>query len=135
MITKGALSNVLAVCSQAETADGPGPAPGPGAGARFSRILPNSASRGCAPWGSPTGGWAATADIGKDDEAGMTFLGFLLVYDPPKPGVADIIRQMKQLGVSLKIITGDNALVAANLARQVGFAQPRICSPARNCAR
>ena len=32
---------------------------------------------------------ATAADIGKDDETGMTFLGFLLVYDPPKPGVAE----------------------------------------------
>ena len=52
----------------------------------------------------------------------MTFLGFLLVYDPPKPGVAEIIRQLKDLGVTLKIITGDNALVAANVGRQVGLA-------------
>ena len=56
----------------------------------------------------------------------MTFLGFLLVYDPPKPGVAEVIQQMKELGVSLKIITGDNALVAANVARQVGMTNPRL---------
>jgi Mg2+-importing ATPase len=64
--------------------------------------------------------------INKDHETGMIFLGFLVLFDPPKSGVADTICRLKALGVSLKIITGDNRLAAANLAQQVGLANPHI---------
>jgi len=38
----------------------------------------------------------------------MTFLGFLTLFDPPKANITDTIASLKKLGVSLKIITGDN---------------------------
>jgi Mg2+-importing ATPase len=50
----------------------------------------------------------------------MTFLGFLVLDDPVKQGVADTIRQLRELGVSLKVITGDNRWVAQTLGREVG---------------
>jgi len=49
-----------------------------------------------------------------------------VLFDPPKPGVADTISHLNALGVSLKIITGDNRLAAANLAQQVGLSNPHI---------
>jgi len=51
----------------------------------------------------------------------MTFAGFLLFFDPPKPGVADTIADLEALGVALKIITGDNKLVALHTAQAVGL--------------
>ena len=48
----------------------------------------------------------------RDDEQAMAFAGFLLFFDPPKPGVKDTISDLAELGVQLKIITGDNKLVA-----------------------
>lgn len=51
----------------------------------------------------------------------MTFLGFLFFFDPPKPGIAEIIRNMENLGISLKVITGDNRLVAASISREIGI--------------
>jgi Mg2+-importing ATPase len=57
---------------------------------------------------------------------GMTFLGFLVLFDPPKPSIIDIIGQLKHLGVSLKVITGDNQLVAANVSQQMGLSETRI---------
>ena len=98
MVTKGALSNVLAVCSQAETAGGPKPASGAGAGADSAELCPIQRAGAAHPGGRLSADWQRRPDIGKDDEAGMTFLGFLLVYDPPKPGVAEVIRQMKRTG-------------------------------------
>ncbi len=125
MVTKGALSNVLAVCSQAETAGGQSQ-PLEQVRERIQQNFAHFSEQGLRTLGVAYRRLEATAEIGKDDEAGMTFLGFLLVYDPPKPGVAEVIRQMQELGVSLKIITGDNALVAANVARQVGITNPRL---------
>jgi Mg2+-importing ATPase len=57
----------------------------------------------------------------RDDERDMTFLGFLLFFDPPKPGVQEVIADLDNLGVGLKIITGDNRLVARHTAEAVGL--------------
>ena len=47
--------------------------------------------------------------------------GFLLFFDPPKPGVAETITRLAELGVDLKIITGDNKLVAVHTAEAIGL--------------
>jgi magnesium-transporting ATPase (P-type) len=39
--------------------------------------------------------------IGKDDEAGMTFLGFLVLFDPPRADTMETIASLKKLGVAL----------------------------------
>jgi len=59
--------------------------------------------------------------ITKDHEAAMIFSGFIVLFDPPKAGIADTINQLHRLGISLKVVTGDNKLVAANVSQQVGF--------------
>jgi len=48
----------------------------------------------------------------------MTFLGFLTLFDPPKANILETIKSLKNLGVSLKIITGDNHLVATSLSKK-----------------
>ena len=55
------------------------------------------------------------------DEAEMTFTGFLLFFDPPRPETARTIESLNRLGVELKIITGDNRRVALHVAREVGL--------------
>jgi len=56
----------------------------------------------------------------------MTFLGFLVLFDPPKPNIIETIASLKNLGVALKIITGDNHLVAANVSQQMGLSSTKI---------
>ena len=58
----------------------------------------------------------------------MVFLGFVVLSDPPKADVAETIHELGQLGVRLKIITGDNTLIAAHVAREVGLDNVRILS-------
>jgi Mg2+-importing ATPase len=125
MITKGALSNVLAVCTTAETAGGE-IVELEKAREEILQHFAEFSQQGLRTLGVAYRSLGATAAISKNDETALTFLGFCLVYDPPKPGVAEIIKEMKGLGVSLKIITGDNSLVAANLGRQVGFATAHL---------
>jgi P-type Mg2+ transporter len=59
--------------------------------------------------------------VNRSDEARMTFLGFLVFLDPPKPGISRTIARLKELGISLKLITGDNRLVTEFIARKVGL--------------
>ena len=56
----------------------------------------------------------------------MTFLGFISLFDPPKKDVAETIITLKNYGVALKIITGDNKLIAANVMEQLGFKESKI---------
>ena len=64
--------------------------------------------------------------IGKGDEQDMTLLGFVLFFDPPKKDIAETIDRLKKLGVTLKIITGDNRLVAAKVSQDVGMGSAKI---------
>jgi Mg2+-importing ATPase len=57
-----------------------------------------------------------------DSEHGLTFEGLIMFSDPPKDGVGDTIAQLAHDGVRLKIVTGDNDLVARYVAAQVGLA-------------
>jgi len=58
----------------------------------------------------------------RSDEKDLTFTGFLLFFDPPKPGVQEVIADLAKRGVQLKIITGDNQKVARHVAETVGLA-------------
>jgi len=56
-----------------------------------------------------------------EDEKDMVFMGFLLLFDHPKEDVKETINELKDKGVHLKIITGDNKLVAIHTAKAVGL--------------
>lgn len=62
----------------------------------------------------------------KEDETGLTFEGFMLFFDPPKPEVQETIADLEKLGVKLKIITGDNEFVAQHTAETIGIVNPVI---------
>jgi len=62
----------------------------------------------------------------KEDEHEMVFAGFLLFFDPPKPDVIQTLEALKKFGVQVKIITGDNHLVAKHVAEIVGLPADRI---------
>jgi Mg2+-importing ATPase len=125
MVTKGALSNVLAICSAAETAD-----------ATVTKLAAvqqqiQSHFEELSGKGFRTLG-VAYRDVGraplitKEHETGMTFLGLLVLFDPLKAGIAETLDRLKQLGVSLKVITGDNELVATSVGRQVGLTTAKV---------
>lgn len=64
---------------------------------------------------------AATAKDG-----GLMFRGMLLFLDPLKDKVRETVAAIRREGVSLKIITGDNALIAANIAGQLDMDAKQI---------
>ncbi len=54
-------------------------------------------------------------------ERDLTFEGLILLSDPPKEGIGETIAQLGHDGVALKVVTGDNDLVARHVAEQVGL--------------
>jgi Mg2+-importing ATPase len=64
--------------------------------------------------------------IDRKDEAGMCLAGLLLLSDPPKTDAAKTLLDLKNMGITLKIITGDNEFVAEHLGKEVGISNPVI---------
>ena len=60
------------------------------------------------------------------DEQDMTLVGFLSFLDPPKASAGAAIASLDGHGVAVKVITGDNPLVAATVCRQIGVEPGRI---------
>jgi len=121
MITKGALDHVLEVCTFVQEDGGSVPlddgrlaqiqeryAAWSGQGLRVLGL----AIRTVEPQARP---------YTRADEHDLAFAGFLLFFDPPKSGVQETIADLAELGVRLKIITGDNRLVARHTAQAVGL--------------
>ncbi len=125
IVTKGAVSNVLKVCSRAETAEGKVMDIGDVKG-DIEQRFGDFSSQGLRTLGVAYKDVGTILNITKDSETDMTFVGFLLLFDPPKPGIAEILDKLNHLGISLKIITGDNKLVAASVSKQVGIDSPKI---------
>jgi calcium-translocating P-type ATPase len=57
-------------------------------------------------------------------EQGLELLGLVGLYDPPRPEVANAIRQCRQAGIRVTMVTGDAGLTAQAIARQIGLLDP-----------
>lgn len=130
IITKGAFDNVIAICTKIETTNG--------ATTSIEKYYDNIVARyqELSKNGYRTLGIAYkdcsqdTTQLTRDDEADMVFLGFITLFDSPKEGIRSTIQKLENLGISLKIITGDNRYIAANVMDQLGYPDAKILTGA-----
>ncbi len=125
MVTKGALKNILEVCSSVETKEGCIV----DLASMQDQILEHFeafSDQGLRTLGIAYKKLPSGALIGKNDETAMIFLGFLTLFDPPKANILETIANLKNLGISVKIITGDNHLVAESLSKKMQLSGNRI---------
>ena len=125
LITKGAAEGVLAVCTRFE-ADGEERA--------FDAEIRSRCDDLCG--GLAKDGYRVLAVAAKhvepkeayhrDDETDMVLAGFLAFSDPPLADAAEAVRALRRDGVDLKIVTGDNGLVAQHVCAQVGIQASRM---------
>ena len=127
MVTKGALASVLEVCGTVETGTGE-IVPIDPERAQIQTQFKEGSREGYRTLGIAYRDLAAQAKIGKGDEVQMTFLGFLTLFDPLQSGIVQSLQSLRDLGISLKLITGDNALVAAIVSKEAGLTDPQILS-------
>jgi Mg2+-importing ATPase len=125
MVTKGALTNILEVCSSVETNDGK-KVDISTMKEKIQKHFEEFSNNGFRTLGIAYKNMPADSLINKSDEKDMIFLGFLTLFDPPKANILDTITSLKNLGVSLKIITGDNHLVAASISKKMGLSDNKI---------
>lgn len=125
IITKGAFAEVLEACTHVAGPEGPQPLDearraelarrfeaGGRAGFRLLALATRSVPRSAIP---------ARADYGREEEAGLTFRGFLVFEDPARADAARTLAALAARGIAVKIVSGDNRHVTAHLAREVGL--------------
>jgi len=64
---------------------------------------------------------ATVERLGGDDERDLSLDGFLCFTDPAKADVPESLARLDRLGITVKIVTGDNGQVAAHLCGEVGL--------------
>ena len=126
LIIKGAVQTILETCAQAS--DG-----APLDDVRMSRI--NDCVRQWSRQGIRVLAVAARSietkeAYSRDDERDLSLLGFLTFTDHPKEGVSAAIADLGRLGVAIKLITGDNRLVAEHVAALVGMPTDHVLTGA-----
>ena len=127
LIAKGALRQTLEICTQAEAADG-SLTPIDATRAEIDRQWHQFSDEGHRVLGLAYRDFGSEAHITRESESGLIFLGFIVLADPPKAGIDKTIRELSDLGISLKIITGDNVLIATHVAQQIGLDCAHILS-------
>jgi Mg2+-importing ATPase len=65
------------------------------------------------------------------DEAEMVLIGYLAFLDPPKETTKQALEALKQSGVDVKVLTGDNELVTRSVCRQVGLSNEALITGER----
>jgi Mg2+-importing ATPase len=120
LVTKGSVERVLEVCTRVEDADGT-PEPLARRADEIRERYRALGSGGFRSLGVAVREIPGGTEITRDDERDMTFLGLVALDDPLKAGAADAVAALSRAGVTVKMITGDNALVAARVGQAVGL--------------
>lgn len=121
MVTKGAIEEILQVCTEVEY-DG--------------RVMPlddemrekvlttayDLADKGMRVLGvSRKADPAEVGVLSGKDEQGMTLIGYLAFLDPPKRSAAQAVAALRQHGVTTKVLTGDSLRVACTVCETIGL--------------
>jgi P-type Mg2+ transporter len=120
LITKGALEMILDVCSQVLWQGQPQPLDADKR-AQIESLYTQWSGQGYRVLGVASKQVAPKPVYHREDETDLVFAGFLLFFDPAKPGVKETVAELAQYGVMLKIITGDNRLVAEHTVSTIGI--------------
>ena len=131
LITKGALENILKISSKVQVGDKVEVLECQEKGMTSKSGTASGAKRGSECWGwQPNRLKSERIAYTRAEEKDLCFIGFLLFFDPPKVDVEQTIIDLKNRGVQLKIITGDNEKVARHVADAVHLPVSRLMTGA-----
>jgi Mg2+-importing ATPase len=125
MITKGAFLQVLEACTDIEQSNGIR-IPVASGKQTLMKLYEEASSKGFRVLGVACKPLQPGEAYGREQETGMSFTGFVSFFDPPKANIANTIASLNTMGIAIKVITGDNRLVASALMKQIGYPDPKI---------
>ncbi len=125
LITKGAPESVLAVCSEYEL-DGRTLPLDTEAKARCQGTYEALSADGFRVLAVAYRKMPQQARYGAADEHDLVLAGYVTFFDPPLEDAAEVLESLRRDGVAVKILTGDNELVARHVCSHVGLDAGRI---------
>ena len=117
IITKGAPESVIARCSQIPEAAHAALGAEFAAGNRVVAVATRPAD-------------SVRSDLRPQDEQDLVLRGLLVFSDPPKADARAALDRLAGLGVAVKIVTGDNPVVAAKVCADLGLPVNRVVTGA-----
>jgi Mg2+-importing ATPase len=108
MVTKGAPEAVIARCSEVPTP-------------MHNNILERVFAEGARVVAVGVRAAVGVQTIAREDERDLQLLGILVFRDPPKADAAASLQRLSDLGITVKIATGDNSLVAETVCTDLGL--------------
>ena len=124
LITKGAPESVLARCEQVETPNGIEPIDH--MRVQIEPKLTEQAEAGYRTIALAYRSVENKSSYSVDEEKKLTLLGFITFTDPPKEDARQALNKLKLMGVDVKILTGDNELVAVKVCQELGLTVYRV---------
>ena len=119
LITKGAPESVLARCEQVEIPTGTEPINQ--MRGQIEPKLTEQAKDGYRTIALAYRSVETKSSYSVDEENKLTLLGFITFTDPPKEDARKALNKLKLMGVEVKILTGDNELVALKVCQELGL--------------
>ncbi len=126
LVSKGAFEPILALSTNVRAADGTDTAVSSETRDRLTQEFERLSAAGYRVLGVAERRLPVGIMASPELEVEMTFAGFLAFSDPPKPGAAEAVAELRERGVRTCMITGDNRLAAAHVAKAVGVLQGEV---------
>jgi Mg2+-importing ATPase len=121
LITKGAPEEILTVCSHFSDSTGTKPL-GTAEKTAYDKLYGDLSRQGfrvlALAYKNVT---RSEHSFSKQDETGMTLLGFTAFMDPARVDARVSIDHLEEMGIEMKVITGDNELVTEKICRDIGI--------------
>lgn len=125
LITKGACASVLAVCTRVRVEGAVHPF-NEDHGSRVDALFRTLSDEGFRVLAIATRDMGARRTVSEADESAMTLEGLLAFSDPPTEEAREAIKNLRDLHVEVRLITGDNRHVAEHVAGSVGLDAGRV---------
>ncbi len=71
-----------------------------------------------------------TLGVARNDGQNWRYLGLLPLYDPPRNDCAETIKKIREMGVDIKMVTGDHEAIAKEIAEQLGLGENIVVADA-----
>jgi Mg2+-importing ATPase len=125
LVTKGAPEHVLAACTTLEVADELLPLEGE-ARRRAEAVCEELGSEGYRVLAVAYSTRPVGSVLAKSDERELTLAGFLAFADPPREDAESVLSGLRDVGIDVKILTGDSEAVSRHVCGRVGICADEV---------